>query len=640
MSVSADNPMIAIASTNRSFSKRKGRSTLSEITLFERCSGGLADLRFDSDILETFYRQCSFPQVRRRSTFLDLGRSARMHQELKKEQLVRSEMIKSLMPDQVAEEVMQDIGSGEAKTDPKKFTYLEDSEDEDQTEVPIAIPATDMKSPGIEESVGAPERAVEFRKFHVNQIEDVSILFADIVGFTKMSSNKSASHLVELLSDLFGRFDRLCELTGCEKIATLGDCYYCVAGCPNPVPDHAERACEMGRSMCLAIQQFDEDHKEEVNMRVGVHTGKVICGIVGTRRFKFDVWSNDVTLANEMESSGEAGKVHISETTLSFVDKIYEYEQGPDVEDIRQLKVLVEFFNKEDQCYAIKHTKNEAVVKTFFLNDRLDKRPVVELPRQTLHTNSNTVTMDQNNSVVTPLISAQEEASSADAPEKERKISATLVGSGAPPIELRGRGSDPSLLEALRLSTSENQVFAFPPISPYSLRFKSDLLEQAYRRLGTRRPRSSQKITWATPRMTLLVNMSAHAVISLLVILACVVAYPMNSLSVPLFVVIGLTVLINLIVLVIVGMDAHTWIGKKSVRNNVNTLYTKMFTWYRRNLFGALLILLPSLLVLSGFRFDTFNSDFWPSVVQGTSYSNQTQESEVRFRAIKFGFNL
>lgn len=122
-------------------------------------------------------------------------------------------------------------------------------------------------------------------------------------------------------------------------------------------------------------------------MRVGVHTGKVICGLVGTRRFKFDVWSNDVTLANQMESSGQAGKVHISETTLEFVKDIYEVSEGEPVPgecvcsrlfihpfytfkqlfmwpfgfvDIRKVKVLVEYYNKEDQRYAIKHTQDQA----------------------------------------------------------------------------------------------------------------------------------------------------------------------------------------------------------------------------------------------------------------------------------------
>ncbi|VEL13041.1 unnamed protein product, partial [Protopolystoma xenopodis] len=104
--------------------------------------------------------------------------------------------------------------------------------------------------------------------------DDVSILFADIVGFTKMSSNKTANKVVLLLNDLFNRFDDLCQKTKCEKIGTLGDCYYCVAGCPTPRSDHAVCCVEMGLGMCRIIKRFNLDHGEEVNMRVGIHTGR------------------------------------------------------------------------------------------------------------------------------------------------------------------------------------------------------------------------------------------------------------------------------------------------------------------------------------------------------------------------------
>ncbi|VDP23812.1 unnamed protein product [Heligmosomoides polygyrus] len=170
----------------------------------------------------------------------------------------------------------------------------------------------------------------KFRPFTMNLMTDVSILFADIAGFTKMSSNKSADELVNLLNDLFGRFDYLCRTGGLEKISTLGDCYYCVAGCPEPCADHAIRTVEMGLNMIVAIRQFDIDRGQEVNMRVGIHTGKVMCGMVGTKRFKFDVFSNDVTLANEMESTGIAGRVHVSEATARYLREDYILEDGPD----------------------------------------------------------------------------------------------------------------------------------------------------------------------------------------------------------------------------------------------------------------------------------------------------------------------
>merc|ERR1719158_674871 len=93
-----------------------------------------------------------------------------------------------------------------------------------------------------------------FRPFNMNAMENVSILFADIVGFTKMSSNKTASQLVGLLNDLFGRFDYLCQESGCEKISTLGDCYYAVSGCPEPIPNHARNCVEMGLGMITAIR--------------------------------------------------------------------------------------------------------------------------------------------------------------------------------------------------------------------------------------------------------------------------------------------------------------------------------------------------------------------------------------------------
>lgn len=167
---------------------------------------------------------------------------------------------------------------------------------------------------------------------YVKNFDNVSILFADIVGFTKICSNKGASEVVTILNDLFNRFDELCSLTNCEKLGTLGDCYYCVAGCPISRPDHAVSCIEMGLGMCRIIKQFNLDYDEDVNMRVGVHTGRVNAAVIGKNRFRFDVYSNDVIIANSMESTGKPGFVHISQSVYGYVRLLYKVENGNDLE--------------------------------------------------------------------------------------------------------------------------------------------------------------------------------------------------------------------------------------------------------------------------------------------------------------------
>ncbi|XP_004691840.2 PREDICTED: adenylate cyclase type 9 [Condylura cristata] len=254
-------------------------------------------------------------QVRSRSTFLKVGQSIMHGKDLEVEKALKERMIHSVMPRIIADDLMR--------------------QGDEESESAVRRHAT--SSPKSRKKKSSAQKApIAFRPFKMQQIEDVSILFADIVGFTKMSANKSAHALVGLLNDLFGRFDRLCEETKCEKISTLGDCYYCVAGCPEPRADHAYCCIEMGLGMIRAIEQFCQEKKEMVNMRVGVHTGTVLCGILGMRRFKFDVWSNDVNLANLMEQLGVAGKVHISEATAKYLDDRYEMEDGKVFERLGQ----------------------------------------------------------------------------------------------------------------------------------------------------------------------------------------------------------------------------------------------------------------------------------------------------------------
>jgi adenylate cyclase len=176
------------------------------------------------------------------------------------------------------------------------------------------------------------DRLMHGENLIVDRFESVSVLFADIVGFTKLSSTTSPEVLVTMLNELFSTFDRLAAKHGLEKIKTIGDAYMVVAGIPQPIADHAIALSHMALDMNAAIDAYAKRTSSELTIRIGIHSGSVVAGVIGEKKFIYDLWGDTVNTASRMESTGVPGRIHVSETTYMLIREEFELEQRIPIE--------------------------------------------------------------------------------------------------------------------------------------------------------------------------------------------------------------------------------------------------------------------------------------------------------------------
>jgi class 3 adenylate cyclase len=161
---------------------------------------------------------------------------------------------------------------------------------------------------------------------------EATILFADLVNFTKLSEKMPPTQLVALLNEIFSQFDRLTEKHGLEKIKTIGDAYMVVGGLPMPRPDHAEAIAEMALDMQTEMLRFNLKHDQECEIRIGINTGPVVAGVIGTKKFIYDLWGDTVNVASRMESHGIEGEIQVSAETYGRLKHLYTFQSRGSIE--------------------------------------------------------------------------------------------------------------------------------------------------------------------------------------------------------------------------------------------------------------------------------------------------------------------
>ncbi|MBP7281661.1 MAG: adenylate/guanylate cyclase domain-containing protein [Leptospiraceae bacterium] len=158
------------------------------------------------------------------------------------------------------------------------------------------------------------------------RFEDCTVLFSDIVGFTQMSKTMSAVSVVSLLNEIFSKFDDLAEKHNLEKIKTIGDAYMVVGGLPEPDEKHAENVAAFALEMLDVIRDYRQKNNIPLELRIGINSGAAVAGVIGKKKFIYDLWGDSVNTASRMESHGLPGQIQVSESTYTLIKDLFEFE--------------------------------------------------------------------------------------------------------------------------------------------------------------------------------------------------------------------------------------------------------------------------------------------------------------------------
>ncbi|MFV8599172.1 adenylate/guanylate cyclase domain-containing protein [Ralstonia pseudosolanacearum] len=169
--------------------------------------------------------------------------------------------------------------------------------------------------------------ADSFPEVIADSYQEVTVLFADIVHFTRFSAGMSPERLVAVLNELFSEFDSIADRRGLEKIKTIGDAYMAAAGVPVPADDHATCAAHMALDMIEAMDRFNARSGYRLQLRIGINSGAVVAGVIGKRKFIYDLWGDAVNIASRMESQSVAGRIQVTETTRRLLGEAFSLEE-------------------------------------------------------------------------------------------------------------------------------------------------------------------------------------------------------------------------------------------------------------------------------------------------------------------------